>query len=138
MFNRNKLRIMDELPFKDLYYTPGLPTSYGGIDRLLKGARRVNRNITREQVKHDWLLAQDSYTLHKRARKRLSAEPRVYVKGIDEQWSLDLCDVSNISQYNDDCNFILTLLMYSQNGRDSEPVKRKSGPQTTRALEQYF
>ena len=119
---------------RDLYYTPGVPTSYGSVARLYKAAKRVNKRITKEQVER-WLLAQDAYTLHRKARRKLSAEPRVYVSGIDEQWAMDLCDVSNIRQYNDDCNFILTVIDVFSKWSDAEPVVRKSGEQTTAALQ---
>ena len=126
-----------EAVLQDLYYTPGLPTSYSGVDRLWKVAKTINRDIKKKDV-NDWLLAQDTYTLHKKARKRLSAEPRVYVKGIDEQWAMDLCDVSNISGYNDGCNFILTTIDILSKWANAEPVPRKTGPGTTRALEAIF
>ena len=122
---------------RGLYYTPGLPTSYGGFRRLYTEAKRVNSAVTREQVR-EWLLAQDTYTLHRRARKKLSAEPRVYVKGIDEQWSMDLCDVSNVSSVNDDCNFILTCVDVFSKWGSAEGVRRKSGPVVTRAMEALF
>ena len=85
-----------------------------------------------------WLLRQDTYTLHKRARKRLSAEPRVFVGGIDEQWAMDLCDVTNIAQYNDGCNFILTVIDVFSKWGDAEAVPNKTGVRTTRALENIF
>ena len=118
----------------DLYYTTGLPTTYSSIDRLWKAAKRVNTRVKKEDVEA-WLLAQDVYTLHRRARKRLSAEPRVYVKGIDEQWAIDLCDVSNISEFNDGCNFILTVIDVFSKFAFAEPVMRKTGPVTTRSME---
>ena len=127
---------MDDL-LQQLYYTTGLPTTYSGVARLWKTARRINKNITRKRV-IKWLQAQDTYTLHKPARKKLSAEPRVHVSHIDEQWSMDLCDVTNISEHNDDCHFILTVIDVLSKRADAEPVPRKTGPATTRALETIF
>jgi transposase InsO family protein len=127
---------MDEI-LEDLYYTPGLPTTYAGIDRLWKAAKTVNKKIQRRQVEN-WLLAQDTYTLHKTARRKLSAEPRVHVSHIDEQWAMDLCDVTNISRYNDKCNFILTVIDVMSKWADAEEVPRKTAGDTTRALEVVF
>ena len=121
----------------DMYYTPGLPTTYGSVARLWNAAKRVNKKLSRDDVKN-WLLAQDTYTLHRKARRKLSAEPRVYVGGIDEQWAMDLCDVSNISEHNDGHNFILTVIDVFSKWADAEPIKRKSGPQVTAALEEVF
>lgn len=118
----------------DLYYTPGLPTTYGSVDRLLKAAKRVNKTIKKRDVE-EWLLSQDTYTLHRKARRKLSAEPRVYVGSIDEQWAMDLCDVSNISEHNDGNNFILTAIDVFSKWADAEPVRRKSGPAVASAFQ---
>ena len=117
----------------NLYYTPGLPTTYSGLQRLYRAAKHVNKSISKRKVE-EWLLAQDTYTLHKKARNRLSAEPRVYVSGIDEQWAADLCDVSNISSHNNGFNFILTVIDVFSKWADAEPIEKKSGPQVTAAM----
>ena len=127
---------MNEL-LHDLYYTPGLASTYSGLARLWKHAHRVNNKIRKSDVER-WLLAQDTYTLHKQARKKLSAEPRVYVTRIDEQWAMDLCDVTNIRKFNDGCNFILTVIDILSKWADAEPVPRKTAADTTAALEAIF
>ena len=119
---------------KNLYYTPGAPTAYSGLRRLWKAAKAVNRRITRKQVQ-DWLSAQDTYTLHKRARKKLSAEPRVYVLRIDQQWAMDLCEVGNISEFNDGYNFILTCIDILSKRADAEGMKGKTAKETAAAFE---
>ena len=121
----------------NLYYTPGLPTTYGGINRLWRGAKAANNKVSRQRVV-EWLHSQDTYTLHKRARKRLSFEPRVHVSRIDEQWAMDLCDVSNIRRHNDGCNFILTVIDVFSKWANAEPVPRKTADMTTKALEAIF
>ena len=121
----------------ELYYTAGLPTAYGGVDRLWKAAKQRDARITRRRV-NEWLQGQDTYTLHRQARKRLSREPRVHVSHMDEQWAMDLCDVSNIANFNDGCNFILTVIDVLSKRADAEGVPRKTGPQTTGALEAVF
>jgi transposase InsO family protein len=126
--------MVDRLLLHDLYYTPGLPTAYSGIDRIYKAPRSTNRKVRRQDVEK-WLLAQDVYTLHKRAKKRLSAEPRVHVSHMDEQWAMDLCDVKNISRYNNRCNFILTVIDVFSKWADAEPVPTKTAGNTTQALE---
>jgi hypothetical protein len=126
-----------EALLQQLYYTPGQPTTYCGVERLWKTAKRINNRITKKRVT-EWLQAQDTYTLHKSARKRLSYEPRVHVSHIDEQWSMDLCDVTNISRHNDDYHFILTVIDVLSKRGDAEPVHRKTGLDTTRALEAIF
>ena len=90
----------------------------------MKQQKESTRNIKKREV-NDWLLAQDTYTLHSRAKRKLTSEPRVYVKGIDEQWAVDLCDVTNISDYNNGFHFILTVIDVFSKWADAEPVFRK-------------
>ena len=122
---------------RELYYEPGLPTTYSGVNRLWKAAHSVNKAITKDMVE-EWLQAQDTYTLHTVARKKLSAEPRVHVSRIDEQWAMDLCDVTNIRRHNNGCNFILTTIDILSKWANAEPVMRKTAADTTRALENIF
>jgi hypothetical protein len=110
----------------DLYYTPGLPTSYSGVNRLWQSARHIDKRVRKRDVEK-WLLAQDTYTLHRQARSKLSAEPRVHVSRIDEQWAMDLCDVTNIRQHNEGCNFILTVIDVLSKWADAEAVPKKNG-----------
>ena len=118
---------------KHLYYTPGLETAYSGVDRLYRAVKKKRAPIKRTEVEN-WLLAQDVYTLHKQTRRKLSAEPRVRVSGIDEQWSMDLCDMSNIKQYNDGFCFILTIIDVFSKKAWAEQVKDKSGSATALAF----
>ena len=122
---------------KRLYYTPGSASAYGGASRLWKAAKLFDNRIRKSDVLK-WLQAQDAYTLHKSARKKLSQEPRVYVKRIDQQWALDLCDVRNIAGYNQDCHFILTCIDVFSKWAEAEPVPRKSAASTTAAFERIL
>ena len=54
--------------------------------------------ISRKQVQ-DWSRQQDVYTLHKPARRRYKRSQFI-VPGIDAQFQADLCDVQNLSRYN--------------------------------------
>ena len=50
--------------------------------------------ISRAQLKK-WLMKQDTYTLHKPARRHYKRN-RVIVGGIDELWQMDLADMQSI------------------------------------------
>ena len=45
-------------------------------------------------------MGQDTYTLHKPARRNFKRN-RVIVRGIDEQWQMDLADMESLKDYND-------------------------------------
>ncbi|KAG1665090.1 hypothetical protein GQR58_019561 [Nymphon striatum] len=57
----------------------------------------------------EWLEKQPSYTLHRQVKKRYKTS-QVKVPGINHQFQADLMDVSNLSKYNDNYKFILTVI----------------------------
>ena len=77
---------------ESIYYNLLAPASYGGLSKFkLKG-------YAKKQVR-EWLLSQDTYTLHKPTRRRFPRR-RVVVYGIDHQWQADLVDLAILSSYN--------------------------------------
>ncbi|MGI9555418.1 MAG: DDE-type integrase/transposase/recombinase [Cyanophyceae cyanobacterium] len=100
---------MAETTLKRLYYSLDQPAALSGVNRLYKAAKDVHPSLTKRKVER-WLEQQDVYTLHKPARRKLRAEPRVYVKHIDDQWCIDLCDMQNVSTENDGVKYILTCI----------------------------
>jgi transposase InsO family protein len=91
---------------KEIYYDVSHPAGYGGVEKLYHAVR--DRGITRLKVKQ-WLKKQKVYTLHKPARKRFPRR-RVEVMQIDQQFQLDLADMSNISRYNKGYRYILVVI----------------------------
>ena len=75
-----------------VYYDP--KTGYGGVQALYRQVRKYN--ITLAQVR-EWVKEQDTYTLHKPIRRKFKRH-RTKVTDIDEQWQLDLADVSKLKK----------------------------------------
>jgi hypothetical protein len=84
------------------------PSSFSSINKLYNEARKELPDLKLNDVRQ-WLSGRDSYTLHRQARKRFRRN-RIYVKSIDEQWEIDLVDLTAISQHNDNYKFILTCI----------------------------
>ena len=87
--------------FDEYYYNVNNPASYTGSHRLL--SKYVKRDA------HQWLLAQDPYTLH-RQKKRRFPRRKVMTFFIDQLWQIDLMDLSAISPFNDGNNFVLVCI----------------------------
>ena len=85
-----------------VYYDP--KTGYGGVQALYRQVRK--HKITLAQVK-EWVKEQDTYTLHKPIRRKFKRH-RTKVTDIDEQWQLDLADVSQLKKDNDGYTFIVS------------------------------
>jgi hypothetical protein len=82
-----------------VYYNP--KTGYGRVQALYRQVRK--HRITLAQVR-DWVKEQDTYTLHKPIRRKFKRH-RTKVTDIDEQWQLDLADVSKLKKDNNGYTF---------------------------------
>ncbi|MDH5643990.1 MAG: DDE-type integrase/transposase/recombinase [Gemmatimonadota bacterium] len=118
--------------FAALYYDPDNPVAYTGSDRLLAKAAKSTTKRARE-----WLATQDSYTLHKYARKRFP-HPRIYVEGLDEQWGADLIDLQHLAPSNDGMQYLLTVVDTLSKYAWVRPLRNKTATSTAEALESIF
>lgn len=114
-----------------LYYDPRKPGSFGGIAALARATRLPKRRVV------EWLRAQDTYTLHKPARKRFPRN-RYAVFGPHELWQADLNDMRGLSQHNDGVNYLLTVVDVFSKWLYAIPLKRKSGQEVAAAFERLF
>ena len=120
----------------NLYYAPGDPGSYGGVERLHNRARELNIPTNRSRVKK-FLNEQATYQLHKPARHTF-VRNQTLVAHIDEQWQADLADMSNISNENNGYAFLLTCVDVLSRYAWVIPVRRKSAANMLTAMRQLF
>lgn len=113
------------------YYNPSDPGSFSSIANLARAAGVSNREAK------NWLLAQDTYTLHRLARKKFPRN-RIYVDNKDELWQCDLCDMRTLSQYNDGYNYILTVIDVFSKFAWAIPLKSKHKENVKIAFECIF
>ena len=71
------------------YFSPESPGSFGGVKRL---AQAVNTEVKYNDVE-DWLKNQDTYTLFRQIKRKFPRLP-ILVNTIDEQWQIDLMDMT--------------------------------------------
>ena len=107
------------------YYDTKNPGSLGGVEKL--------ERATGQPVK-DWLITQDTYTLHKPIRRRFSGR-RVTVSGIDDQWQADLVDLSTLQKENNNFKYLLTCIDVFSKYALVEPIKQKTGKTLVKAFE---
>ena len=89
----------------ELYFNPEFPASLSSLWKFYKEAKKVIKNLTRQDVKK-WSKQSNTYTIHKSARKKFNRE-RIYTSRIDYLWEIDLVDVSRLKEYNDGYTFLL-------------------------------
>ena len=79
---------------KKLYYDPDNPAAYAGKSKLLQDAEEHDSNISAEDIE-EWFKSHLAYTLHKQIHFNFKTKP-VVVHQIDEQWQIDLVDMSKL------------------------------------------
>ena len=114
-----------EKALKEIYYDPRHGASFGGAVKLLKAVReRGFANVSLNAVR-EWLMKQDTYTLHAPARKRFQRNV-VRVRGIDENWEADLVDVQNLKKFNGGYRYLLTCIDVLSKYAWVVPLKNKT------------
>lgn len=112
------------------------PASYSSVNSLYKEAKRRDPNVTLKKVKQ-WLASKDTYTLHKPARRKFSRN-RIRVSFIDEQWEVDLADLTSLHDQNDGYKWLLVCIDVLSKYAWVQPVKGKTGPQVATAIVQIL
>lgn len=121
----------------DIYFNPEHEASFGGVEKLYKFVREDGRyRLSRKQIR-EWLEGIDTYTLHKPARRRFSRS-RVIVGGMDDQWQMDLVDMSALSRYNSGYRYLLTCIDILSKFAWVVPIKDKRGKSLVSALKIIF
>ena len=120
-----------------IYYSSENPGSYGGIQRLMRAAKEKGINgITQEKIEK-YLSNQQSYSLHKPARKNFQRNKTV-VQGIDQQWQADLADMQALSRDNGGIHYLLTVIDVFSKFAWAIPVKKKSAEEMVKGFEILF
>ena len=118
-----------------VYYDP--KRGFGGVNRLYDDVKKEGKfNISRSKIK-EWLMRQDTYTLHKPIRRNLKRN-RVIVGGIDQQWQMDLADMQSMQKFNDGYRYLLVCIDVFSKYAWVVPLKNKTGPSLVEALKIIF
>ena len=132
----NHMRVNKEELLKKLYYDLKNPAAYAGKFKLLQEAKKHDANISIGDVEQ-WLKSQLAYTLIKPIRLNFKTRP-VVVYQIDEQWQINLVDVSKLSKHNDGFKFIMVVIHILSKYAWLKPLKSKHGIAVKNALEHIF
>ena len=113
------------------YYDPSHPGSFGGIQALQRATKLPQKEIIQ------WLKKQDTYTLHRSARRRFQRN-RIVVHDIDHQWEADLVDLKGISRVNQGYNYLLTVIDVLSKYAFAVPLKDKTGDSIINAFQRIL
>jgi hypothetical protein len=86
-----------------VYYDPKHSAGFGSVTKFVKASKNRKRKV------EEWLSGQDTYTLHKPARKRFPRNP-YNVTNIDDVWEIDLAHLCSLSRYNNKHKYLLNVI----------------------------
>jgi PAS domain-containing protein len=128
----------DDKLFENYYYTPSLPSAYGGLRNLRRGLEKsLGKKAPPGRAVGEWLSGEDAYTLHK-AIKRKFKRRKTIVSGPGQQFQADLIDVRRHAADNDGNTFILTVVDVFSRRAFAAPLKNKTGAAVAKALAIVF
>ena len=126
---------MDEY-LASIYYDPKNPASYTGPTKLYRTVKAAGKKVTLQEIR-DWLKGQETYTLHRQVRHTFPRN-KVIVDGIDEQWDVDLMDMTSLSKFNGRVRFVLVAIDIFSRYTWVRPLKSKHGKEVVKAFESIF
>lgn len=99
---------------KTIYYHPSKAGSFSGPDKLYRYVRKEGKYVISKQKIRKWLKRQEAYSLQQPVRRRFQRN-KVITTGIDDQWDVDLMDMSKYASNNDEFAYILVVIdMFSK------------------------
>ncbi|KAF2885840.1 hypothetical protein ILUMI_20333 [Ignelater luminosus] len=98
---------------------------------LTKYSKRARAQVQK------WLQKQDAYTIHKPIIRKFPRNKYI-VSNIFELWQADLCDMRNLSNYNDGINYILRVIDVFSKKAWAMPLKHKTSTEVINAFKQVF
>ena len=122
---------------KKIYYKTSSPGSFGGVERLLREAKKVDSNIKRKDVK-EWLKSQIVYTLHKPKINRFKRNP-ILAEFPNENFQADTIFLRDESKDNDNVEQLLTVIDVFSKYAWCIPLRpQKVAPDVISAMEKIF
>jgi hypothetical protein len=119
--------------YSKLYFDLSHPGSYSGASAFIRSFKSKNEKENAKQ----WLLDQETYTIHRPIRKKFQRN-KIIVSGIDDTWQADLVDVRSLEKYNDGIQYILTCIDVFSKYAWAIPIKNKTSKSIIEAFKEIF
>ena len=94
---------------KNIYYDPSNPASFACPDKLYRFVRKDGKFVLSKYKIRKWLQRQEPHSLQRPLNMSFKRN-KVIIKGVDDQWDVDLKDMTKFAKYNNGYNFILVVI----------------------------
>ena len=130
MLNKEKRQYLEKL-----YFTPGNPGAFGGINRLWNLIKEDGK-VTRKELKN-WLLEQDTYTSHRQFRRNFKRS-RVVVPYKDAVWGSDVAYMLPFAKDNDGYGYFVVFIDIFTRYAWTYPLKTLQGKEMVKIIKTLF
>nr|CAD2196332.1 unnamed protein product [Meloidogyne enterolobii] len=131
VLTNNKIKILDKL-----YKNVNSSTCFTSLEPLLHASRKVDKNISRQDVK-DYLSSQNVNTLHRRVVRKYKRMPTL-APGLHTEWQADLSVFNRICKQNQGYKYLLVCIDTLSRQIFVEPVKSKHSDNMIDAFKKLF
>lgn len=128
-----QLNRRERVALKRIYYDVTDPGGFGGIQKLLRAARRQGLTTIDAQKAKAFLDEQATYQKHKAVRKRFERD-RIMSYAKNDLWQADLADMQLYRQRNDGYAYILVVVDTFSKVAYARPTKTKTGAEMAKAF----
>ena len=116
----------------NIYYDINQPSSYTSIEQLVKRSLDDKKKYSRSEIKK-WAESQDTISLHKPSRINFK-QNTIFVYHIDQQWEIDLSDVSSLRKENNNYRYLCCIIDCLSKYAFVEPLFDKTGNSLVKAF----
>ena len=93
---------------RDIYFDPRNKASFSTARKLFLAAKSIDDTIQYKDVE-TFLQNTETYTSHKNIKHKFLRRKTI-VRGLDDQWQIDLISIYHIEQYNNNVKYILACI----------------------------
>ena len=123
--------MVNELNYEKFYYDINQPSSYRGINTLLKTFKESGEKVNSKQISK-WLSQQKTHVIHSQPIFKFKRNP-IVSKYIDHNWNADLIEITQPKENNNYRYILMVIDVLSKYGW-AEPLFNKEGATVKRAL----
>ena len=130
MLTKNKREYLEKV-----YFTPGQPGAFGGINRVWNVIKNDGK-VSKKELK-TWLLEQETYTSHRQFRRKFK-RPRVVVPYTDAVWGSDTAYMIPFQEHNDGYGYFAVFIDLFSKYAFTYPLKSLQGKEMVKVIETLF
>ena len=120
-----------------LFYDPSKPSAFSSLAKLQAAIKQTKGKIFPLAKTQAWLERQEAYTLHKSVRKHFPRNTYI-VYNVMEVWQSEMLDVQNISKFNNNYKYLLSVFDVFSKFLHTVTMKSKTGQTVTSTFQFIF